>query len=212
MTKNPHMHKNDPHYKQAKKENYRARSAYKLLDINKKFNIFKRAFYILDLGSTPGGWLQVTRQISEENLSKYNDGYYHRDHFKILGCDVKAISSIEDVKIVRIDFTLPEFLDEIRNYFGRKVDLILSDASIKKSGIKFTDDINQVKLCYKILEIANEFLKTKGSIVIKIFQGSDYDEFFSTMKKQFKILKSYKPRSSRKDSNEIYLIGLNKLR
>jgi len=211
LTKNPKKHKTDPHYKQAKRENYRARSAYKLLEINKRFNLFKRAFYILDLGSTPGSWLQVARKIAEENLEKYNDGYYHRDHFKILGIDVKAISPIEDVKTLRMDFTLPEFRDEIWNYFGKKVDIILSDASIKKSGIQFSDDINQIKLCYKVLEIVDLFLKIKGSLVIKAFQGSDFNKFFSDMKKEFKYVKSYKPKSSRKDSNEIYLVGIKKL-
>ncbi|MFX1276733.1 MAG: RlmE family RNA methyltransferase [Promethearchaeota archaeon] len=212
MTKNPKRHRNDPHYKQAKRENYRARSAFKLLDINKRFNIFKRAFYILDLGSTPGSWLQVARQIAEENLEKYNDGFYHKDHFRILGVDIKPISPIEGVNTIRMDFTSQGFMDEIRNYFGKNVDLLLSDASIKKSGIKFSDDINQIKLCYKILDIAKKFLKQKGSMVLKVFQGSDYNEFYMNMKKQFKFLKSYKPKSSRKDSNEIYLVGLIKLR
>ena len=73
MARNPRTHRRDPHYKQAKKENFRARSAYKLLEFNRKFNIFKRAFYILDLGSTPGSWLQVSKKIAEENLEKYND-------------------------------------------------------------------------------------------------------------------------------------------
>ena len=211
MSKNHKEHRKDPHYKKAKRENYRARSAYKLLDINKRFNIFKRAFYILDLGSTPGSWLQVARKIAEENLEKYNDGYYHRDHFKIMGVDIKSISPIEDIKTLKIDFTTPEFKDEIDAYFKGKIDLLLSDASIKKSGIKFSDDINQIKLCYKILDIGTDVLRNNGNMVIKAFQGSDFAKFFKKMKKQFKFLKSYKPKSSRKTSNEIYLIGLKKI-
>jgi len=210
MTRDPRTHRKDPHYKQAKRDKYRARSAYKLLEINKKFNIFKRAFYILDLGSTPGSWLQVARNLAEENLEKYNDGYYHRDHFKILGVDIKHVTPLEDVTIVKMDFTTPEFKEEMKTFFDKKIDLLLSDASIKKSGIKFSDDINQINLCYKILEIARAFLKPKGNMVIKVFQGSDFNNFLTAMKKEFQSIKSFKPRSSRRTSNEIYLIDYKK--
>jgi len=202
--------KKDPHYKQAKKDHYRARSAYKLLEFNRKFNIFKRAFYILDLGSTPGSWLQVAKKIAQENLEKYNDGFYHKDHFKILGVDIKHVTPIEDVKILKMDFTKPEFKEEVNSYFGKKVDLLLSDASIKKSGIKFSDDVNQINLCYKILEIARTFLKPKGNMVIKVFQGQDFSKFFNEMKSEFRMIKAFKPKSSRKTSNEIYIIGIKK--
>ena len=137
ISKSPKFHKRDPDYKKAKKEGYRARSAYKLLDIQKRFNIFKRAFYILDIGSTPGSWLQVAKKIAQESLEKYNDEHYHRDHFKIMGVDIKKLTPIENVKIVRMDATLPEFQEELVSYFHDKLDLILSDASIQKSGNKF---------------------------------------------------------------------------
>ena len=210
MARNSRTHRNDPHYKKAKRDSYRARSAYKLLEINKKFNVFKRAFYILDLGSTPGSWLQVAREIAEENLEKYNDGYFHRDHYKILGVDIKHVTPIDDVCVIKMDFTTPEFKEEINLFFSGKIDLLLSDASIKKSGIKFSDDVKQINLCYNVLEIAREFLKRKGNMVIKVFQGSDFNAFFNEMKKEFKIVKSFKPKSSRKNSNEIYLIGFKK--
>jgi len=211
MSRDPITHRKDPAYKQAKRDHYRARSAYKLLEINRKFNVFKRAFYIMDLGSTPGSWLQVARKIAEENLEKYNDGFFHRDHFKILGVDIKHVTPIEDVKIVKMDFTTPEFKEEVNSFFGKKIDLLLSDASIKKSGIKFSDDVNQINLCYKILELARTFLKPKGNIIIKAFQGSDFNKFFNEMKKDFRSLKSFKPKSSRRTSNEIYLIGYKKI-
>ena len=210
MARDPGKHRKDPHYKQAKKDNYRARSAYKLLEFNRKFNIFKRAFYILDLGSTPGSWLQVAKKFAEENIEKYNDGYYHRDHFKILGVDIKHVTPIEDVKILKMDFTKPEFKEEIHSFFGKKVDLLLSDASIKKSGIKFSDDVNQINLCFKILEIERAFLKRKGNMVIKVFQGSDFNRFYNEMKSDFRIVKAFKPKSSRKTSNEMYVIGIKK--
>jgi 23S rRNA (uridine2552-2'-O)-methyltransferase len=210
ISKSPKFHKRDPDYKKAKKEGYRARSAYKLLDIQKKFNIFKRAFYILDIGSTPGSWLQVAKKFAQENLEKYNDEYYHRDHFKIMGIDTKKITPIENVKIVKMDATLPEFEEEIVSYFHDKLDLILSDASIQKSGIKFSDQIRQINLCHKILNIAKRNLKFKGYFIIKVFQGQDFNNFLKKMKKEFQYVKSYKPKSSRKGSNEIYLIGSKK--
>jgi len=210
MPKAAEEHKKDAVYKQAKRKGYRARSAFKLLDIQRRFTIFKRAFYILDLGSTPGSWLQVAKKFAEENLLKYNDKYYHRDHYKIMGADIKRITPIENINTVRMDFTTPEFQIEVKKYFeGEKLDLILSDASIKKSGNKFSDQAMQIKLCYKILELT-KFLKFKGNFVIKVFQGVDYDDFYKKMKQIFSIVKSLKPKSSNKKSNEIYLIGLRK--
>lgn len=205
------MHRKDAHYKQAKKKGYRARSAYKLLDIQERFNIFKRTFYILDLGSAPGSWLQISRNFAEENLKKYEDQYYHRDHFKILGVDVKNISPLNDIKTLKIDINHPEFQDEIDNFFQfKKLDLILSDASINKSGNKFSDQIRQNRLCYRILEIAKRNLKFKGVLVLKAFQGQDFDNLINSMKNEYQFVKSYKPKASKKQSNEIYLIGLKK--
>ena len=211
MTKNPERHKKDPHYKQAKYQGYRARSAFKLLDMQKRFNIFKRAYYILDIGSTPGSWLQVALKFAEENLVKYKDNNYHRDHFKILGVDIKKVSPIEDIYTIRMDITDPEFQTEIEEFFiGKKLDLILSDASINKTGNKFVDQLRQIKLCFKILDIVKINLKYKGILVLKIFQGQDFDKFFKAMKNEFLKTMSYKPKASRKQSNEIYLIGLKK--
>ncbi|MHA2290364.1 MAG: SAM-dependent methyltransferase [Promethearchaeota archaeon] len=210
MPKDAEEHKKDAAYKQAKRQGYRARSAYKLQDIQNRYNIFKRAYYILDLGSAPGSWLQLSKKYAKLNLTKYDDKYYHRDHFKIMGVDTKKLSPVEDVKIVRMDFTTPEFIFEVSDYFdGDKLDLILSDASINKSGNKFSDQSRQTKLCFNILKLT-KFLKFKGNFVIKTFQGADFDNFYSKMKQSFMIVKSLKPKSSNKKSNEIYLIGLKK--
>ncbi|MHA1490802.1 MAG: SAM-dependent methyltransferase [Promethearchaeota archaeon] len=209
MAKNPAFHKRDPQYKKAKRQGYRARSAYKLLDIQRNFNIFKRAYYILDLGSVPGSWLQVAKEIAEENLEKYKDKYYHRDYYRIMGADLKRISPIEDIKTVKMDITTSEFQAEINSYFDDKLDLILSDASINKSGNKFSDQVRQINLCIKIL-VLTKFLKKKGNFIIKCFQGEDFNKFYKRMKLEFKLVKSYKPKSSKKKSNEIYIIGLNK--
>ena len=205
------MHKQESFYKKAKREGFRARSAYKLLDIQNRFNIFKRAFYILDLGCAPGSWLQVAKNFAEENLTKYKDQFYHRDHYKIMGVDIKKVSPIKDIHIIRADFTKIEIQMQIDSYFDSKLDLILSDASIKKIGNKFTDHMKQIRLCNEILKLVELNLKNKGNLVIKAFQGSDFESFTKKMKQIFKFLKSYKPKSSKKKSNEIYLVGLSKL-
>ena len=170
MVNNQESHKKEQFYRKAKKDGYRARSAYKLFDIQKRFNIFKRAFYILDVGCAPGSWLQVIKTFAEENLVKYNDQYYYRNNFKIMGVDIVSTSPIENVHIIKTDITKPEIQTEINAFFQSKLDLILSDASIKKTGIKFTDQIRQLALCYKILELARKNLKFKGNLVIKLFQ------------------------------------------
>jgi 23S rRNA (uridine2552-2'-O)-methyltransferase len=210
MPKDAEEHRKDATYKKAKREGYRARSAFKLQDIQHRYNIFKRAYYILDLGSAPGSWLQIAKKYAELNITKYFDKYYHRDHYKIMGVDTKKLSPLENIKIVKMDFTTPEFLIEVSKYFeGEKLDLFLSDASIKKSGNKFSDQARQTKLCFNILELT-KFLKFKGNFVIKIFQGADFDNFYTEMKRSFMDVKSLKPKSSNKKSNEIYLIGLKK--
>jgi 23S rRNA (uridine2552-2'-O)-methyltransferase len=211
MPKDAEEHKKDATYKKAKREGYRARSAFKLLDIQNRYSIFKRAFYILDLGSTPGSWLQVAKKYAELNLTKHNDKYYHRDHYKIMGVDLKRLSPIEGIKILKMDFTSPEFQVEINNYFnGEKLDLILSDASINKSGNKFSDQARQIKLCLNILDLLTKNLKIKGNFLIKVFQGADFENFYKKMKQHFMVVRSLKPKSSNKKSNEIYLIGLKK--
>ncbi len=209
MSKESEEHRRGPQYKQAKRQGYRARSAFKLFDIQKKFNIFKRAYYILDIGSTPGSWLQVAKKFAMENLNKYNDKYYHRNHFKIMGVDIKKVSPIEGIQIVQADATTPEFQNKIKEFFQDKLDLILSDASIAKSGNKFSDNIRQTNLCFDILTLA-KFLKYKGIFVIKTFQGQDFEKFFKVMKNRFLYVHSYKPKASKKGTNEMYIIAEKK--
>ncbi|MGV9171822.1 MAG: SAM-dependent methyltransferase [Promethearchaeia archaeon] len=205
-------HKRDKFYKKAKREHYRARSAYKLLDIQKRFSIFKRAFYIIDIGSHPGSWLQVSKDYAERNLDKYkNDKYYSLDHYKILGVDKKHVSPIEGVETVKMDATEPEFRQKIRDFFsGKQVDLILSDASIKKIGNQFSDHVRQINLCSKVLNLTLEFLKRQGSLVVKAFRGQDFPKFRNKVKSLFQRVSVYKPRASKTHSNEIYIVAKKK--
>jgi len=210
MSKRTEEHNRDAKYQQAKRQGYRARSAFKLFEIEKRFNVFKRSFYILDLGSAPGSWLQVSKKFAIENIEKYKDGFYHRDHFKILGVDIKKISTLDDIHIIKMDFTQPDFYDYVKSFFqGSKIDLIISDASINKSGNKFSDQIRQTRLCKSTL-IFLDLLKNKGNFVIKIFEGEDYQNFLAQLKQKFQTVKAFKPQTSYKKSNEVYLIGLRK--
>ncbi|MFO8020306.1 MAG: RlmE family RNA methyltransferase [Promethearchaeia archaeon] len=205
-------HKQDKYYKKAKRQNYRARSAYKLLDIQKRFSIFERAFYIIDIGSHPGSWLQVAQDYAEQNIEKYkNDRYYSLDHYKILGVDIKHVSPIEGVETLKMDATDPEFKQKIRDFFsGKKVDLLLSDASIKKIGNQFSDHVRQINLCSKILDLASEFLKKQGRFVVKAFRGQDFSKFRNSVKSVFQNVNVYKPKASKKHSNEIYIVAKKK--
>jgi 23S rRNA (uridine2552-2'-O)-methyltransferase len=202
-------HKQDKYYKKAKRQHYRARSAYKLLDIQKKFSIFKRAFYIIDIGSHPGSWLQVAHDYAERNLEKYRqDKYYSLDHYKILGVDLKHVSPIEGVETTKMDVTAPEFKEKVQDYFSeKKVDLIISDASIKKIGNQFSDHVRQINLCSKILELASEFLKQQGSFVVKAFRGQDFSKFRKKVESIFRNVNVFKPQASKKHSNEIYIVA-----
>lgn len=193
-----YRHKKNKYYRKAKEEGYRARSAYKLIDIQKNFNVFKNAQNVIDIGSAPGSWLQVAKKFVEDQSEDYH----------VLGVDIDHVSPIEGVKILQMDATSSEFRDHLASYFKAPVDVIVSDASIDKSGNKFNDHIRQIQLCYKILELAQECLKENGNLVLKAFQGPDFNKLYNKLKRKFNMAKAYKPKGSKKSSNEMYFICL----
>jgi 23S rRNA (uridine2552-2'-O)-methyltransferase len=193
-----YKHKKNKYYRKAKNEGYRARSAYKLIDIQKKFNIFKDAKNIVDIGSAPGSWLQVAKKYAEAQT----------EDFKILGVDLDRVSPVEGVEIVQMDATAPEFQECLANCFQDPIDVIISDASIDKSGNQFNDHIRQIQLCYKILALAQKTLKKKGNLVLKAFQGTDFNKLYDKLKRHFGTAKAYKPKASKKSSNEMYFVCL----
>lgn len=193
-----YRHKKNKYYRKAKEEGYRARSAYKLIDIQKSFNIFENARNIVDIGSAPGSWLQVAKNFIGEQSEDY----------RILGVDTDHVSPIEGVNILQMDATTSEFKEKLASYFQDPIDVIVSDASIDKSGNKFNDHIRQIQLCYKILELAQDFLKKNGNLVLKAFQGPDFNKLYDKLKRQFDMAKAYKPKASKKSSNEMYFVCL----
>ncbi len=186
--------KKEFYYKEAKKGGYRSRAAFKLLQINKRYRIFKSGDSVIDLGCAPGGWLQVaTREVGPKG--------------KVLGVDLLVVKPIAKVKTIKGDITHPEIVDSLKNYFPGGVNVILSDASPNISGHWSLDHARSIDLVEKTLDIANELLKPEGRLVAKAFHGDMLDTIENRMKAMFSFVKIHKPKASRKRSSEIYFIG-----
>lgn len=187
----------DYYYKRAKFEGYRSRAAYKLKQMNQKFNILNKGDIVVDLGAAPGGWIQVSREIvGEEGL--------------IIGVDINPIRSFpwENVKIIQADITSPETIGTIRNLLPNgKANVVLSDAAPKISGAWDTDQANQIFIAENVLKIAIEVLDYNGICVIKAFQGNLFKDFIEKVKKHFEKVRIFKPQASRKSSAEVYIIA-----
>lgn len=172
----------------ARKEGYRARSVFKLFQINKRFQIIKKDDQILDLGCFPGSWCQATIRLGAHPT----------------GIDKKTIKAIPGVKFIKGDI----MKDEPFVNLGR-FDIILSDLSPNISGIIELDKNKSLNLIIRVLEIVNNHLKKKGSLVTKFFQSENTSYIFSLFQKKFKIVRIYKPQSSKKKSKESYIIAKN---
>ncbi len=188
--------KQEPYYKMAKKESYHSRASYKLLQLNNKFKIIKNGDYVLDLGAAPGGWSQVAlEKVGEKGL--------------VFGVDLQKIKPMDSDNFIGIigDFTKEETINQIYKITGKKVDVILSDASPQLSGVKDVDQLRALELALSVLKIGRLILKPHGSLIIKAFQGEEFENLLKQIKKEFKIVKTTKPPSSRKKSVEMYVIA-----
>tara|TARA_X000001036_G_scaffold327751_1_gene306280 strand:+ start:472 stop:1092 length:621 start_codon:yes stop_codon:yes gene_type:complete len=178
-------------FKKSKIEGYRARSAYKLLEINKKFNFLKKGICFLDLGSSPGGWSQVASKIIMNG--------------KLLGVDIKEMNKIDNVSFVKGDFNDPDIYKKIINYFNRKINVVVSDMAANTSGNKNLDSFRTGELCINAMKLSLEILENDGVFVSKVFMGSIFNEINEMAKKSFKKVVTFKPLSSKKESREIYI-------
>ncbi len=185
--------KRDIYVKQSKIEGYRSRAVYKLIEINQKFNVLKNGQSIVDLGAAPGSWSQYL----SSNLK----------NTKLLAIDLLDIEKIENVKILKGDFTDDIYKHKISSFFDEKIDLVISDMAVNTTGNKNIDSIVTGELVMNSIEFARNTLKTKGQFVSKIFMGSTFNEIVETSKKIFKETNIFKPPSSRKDSKETFLIS-----
>ncbi len=183
--------------RKAKKENFPARSVYKLQEIQKKFNIIKKGDAVLDLGCSPGSWLVYASEIVGSKGI-------------VIGVDLKPVE-IEvpaNVTVLRGDVAENGF--DLLNPLELQYNIILSDMAPATTGRKDIDAYRSLLLCRNAFEIVKHFLLPAGCFICKIFQGPDFKEFSDSIKKEFKEQKNFKPQSSRKASKEIYVIGIGK--
>ncbi len=181
----------DHFFKKAKDRGYRSRSAFKLIELNKKFKFLKNGTKILDLGSFPGGWCQVAK----ENVK----------NGKILGLDKKEVMEIKGIKFIIGDFLQEKSKISILKYFNTNIDVILSDMASNTTGNKNLDAIRTNELCLSVINFSLQLLNKKGVLISKIFMGEDFEEIKKTAKKNFKKINFYKPDSSRSESRETYI-------
>jgi 23S rRNA (uridine2552-2'-O)-methyltransferase len=181
----------DHFFKKAKSQGYRSRSAFKLIELNKKFKFLKNRINLLDLGSSPGGWCQVAKE-------KVKNG-------KIIGLDKKAVDEIKGINIIKGDFLDEKIRSSILSYFDSRIDVILSDMAADTTGNKSLDCIRTNQLCLQVLEFSKKVLGKNGTVVSKLFMGEDFEEIKLNAKKNFKKINFFKPNSSRGESRETYI-------
>ena len=187
----------DKFFLEAKKLGYRSRSAFKLLEIDKKFRILKKGQNAIDLGSSPGGWSQI---LVKKIFSKQKKNL-------IISVDLKEIKPIQDLQFVRKNIFDEDFTFFIKKKFANEFDVIVSDVAPSTSGNKFVDHIKSIELAEKSLDIAIGLLNKGGIFVVKIFDGKETKKVINIIKKKFLKSNLYKPKSSKTESKEIYIIA-----
>ena len=182
----------DTYVRQSKVDGYRARSAYKLIEINEKFKIFKGGLCVLDIGAAPGSWSQYVSKIIKNG--------------KIISVDLKKMEKIENTIQIKGDFTTQETQDDIKNYLDKGFDVVMSDMAVNTTGIKNIDSIQTGELCKEAMIFSKDVISNNGFFISKIFMGGTFNEIVALGKKIFKEVKVFKPKSSRKDSKESFII------
>ena len=187
--------KRDTYVRQSKVDGYRARSAYKLIEIDEKFKIFKGGLLVIDIGAAPGSWSQYASKVVKNG--------------KIISIDLKEMESIPNTIQIKGDFTEDVIKQKIRDELPSNVDVVMSDMAINTTGIKDIDAIQTGELCMESMIFSKQVIKKQGFFISKIFMGSTFNEIVALGKKTFKEVKVFKPKSSRKDSKESFIICKN---
>ena len=182
----------DTYVRQSRIDGYRARSAYKLMEINKKFKIFKGGMIIIDIGAAPGSWSQYASKVSKNST--------------IISTDLKKIEQIKNTIQICGDFTDPEIQILIRKKLEKKANVVMSDMAVNTTGIKNIDSIQTGELCKEAMTFSKDVIEENGSFVSKIFMGGSFNEIVALGKKIFREVKVFKPQSSRKESKESFII------
>lgn len=186
----------DAFYTRAKQEGYRSRAAYKLLELNREFHLLHRGDRVVDLGSWPGGWLQVaSRIVGEEG--------------KVVGIDRVALEPLpwENVTVLQGDASDPKVRERILTLLGHKADVVLSDMAPKLSGVKEADEARTMELCQIALACARALLRPGGRFLVKMFMGAAAKEFVDEVRGVFQSVKSTRPEATRKGSAEVYVVA-----
>ena len=182
----------DIYVRQSKVDGYRARSAYKLIEIDEKFKIFKGGLSVIDIGAAPGSWSQYAIKAVKSG--------------KLISIDLKKMESIGNSIQIQGDFTEEKTQEEIKKNINGKVDIVMSDMAVDTTGIKNIDSIQTGELCKEAMFFAKDLMKENGYFISKIFMGGTFNEIVAEGKKYFKEVKVFKPKSSRKDSKESFII------
>ncbi|MGB4811777.1 MAG: RlmE family RNA methyltransferase [Methylophilaceae bacterium] len=191
-------HLNDPFVKQAQKDGYRARAAYKLIEIDDKDKLIKPGMTIVDLGSTPGSWSQVAAQRL-------------KGQGRIIALDILEMRPIAGVEFICGDFREAEVLKQLETSLkGKQADLVISDMAPNISGVKEVDQAGAAYLTELALEFSRDWLKPNGNFLVKVFMGASFDGLLHSMRQMFDKVVTRKPKASRDRSTEVYLLGLSK--
>lgn len=189
--------KRDHYRKRAKEEGYRSRAAFKLIQINQKYRLIHNDDRVIDIGSAPGGWLEVaSKQVGPRGL--------------VIGVDLVRVKPVgKNVKILTEDITSPDFPDKLHFALGKgNADSVLADLSPKVSGIWDIDQFRQIELCHKVVDLLPSILVRDGSAVMKAFQGEELNSLVKRLRKSFERVEVSKPSASRSESSEVYLVSI----
>ncbi len=193
-----HEHVNDHYVHMAQKDGYRARAAYKLLEINQKDKLIRPGTVLADLGSAPGSWSQVAAKLVGKTGA-------------VFALDILPMDAIEGVSFIQGDFREDAVLEQFETLLdNRPLDLVICDMAPNMSGNAVTDQARSFYLCELALDFASQHLKPGGSFLVKVFQGAGYQEYTAAMREIFVSVQTRKPDASRNRSSEIYLLGKNK--
>ncbi|RBA24041.1 RlmE family RNA methyltransferase [Herminiimonas fonticola] len=196
-----HDHINDPYVKLAQKEGYRARAVYKLQEIDEAEKLIKPGQIIVDLGCTPGSWSQYVRNKLSGSVGGGING-------TIIGLDMLPMEPIADVNYIQGDFREQEVLEQLEQLVaGRKVDLVLSDMAPNLSGIAVADAARMMDIIDLAIDFSKHHMKPSGSLLVKCFNGTGFNEIVQKFRLEFKTVTQKKPKASRDKSSEIFLLG-----
>ena len=198
---------NDPYVSAARDAGYRSRAAFKLVDLDTKFKLLKPGMRIVDLGAAPGGWTQYA--VAQTEQSRVHDGNGERSSKpSVLAIDINEMEPVVGATVLQLDITDPEAASIIREQLGGKVDLVMSDMASPATGHKGTDHLRVIALCEIALDLAVEVLAPGGTFIAKVFQGGSEQSLLDALKRDFQTVRHAKPKASRQDSSESYVVAL----